>query len=118
MSSLISHSALVTALAKDGQEIINALTPLDAHIWHMVTGVAGEAGELLDSIKKPVIYRQEINRENVIEELGDLEFYLEGLRQALNINRQEVLDRNIQKLTLRYGQRYSNERAQERRDKQ
>ena len=51
----------------------------------MVVGVSGEAGELLDAVKKAVIYRKPLDLENVIEELGDLEFYMEGLRQGLEI---------------------------------
>lgn len=113
----ISHPALVRALVKDGQEIIDSLTPLDAHILHMGVGVAGEAGELLDAIKKAVIYRKPIDIENVKEELGDLEFYMEGIRQALGITRQETLDGNIAKLSIRYGQKYSNQSAVERKDK-
>lgn len=113
-----THPALVRALIKPGQEIKDELTELDAHLWHMATGIAGEAGELLDGIKKAVIYRKEIDKVNIIEELGDLEFFLEGLRQALGISRQITLDANIDKLTIRYGRKYSNQAAQERADKQ
>ena len=45
---------------------------------------------------------QAIDRENVIEELGDLEFYMEGVRQNLGITREETLNHNIQKLSKRY----------------
>jgi hypothetical protein len=59
----------------------------------------------------------------VIEELGDLEFYMEGLRQGFGITREEVLTTNIYKLALgpkaRYkGGKYSDKAAQDRADKQ
>lgn len=38
----------------------------------MATGVSGEAGELLDAVKKSVVYKKPLDRENVVEELGDL----------------------------------------------
>ena len=114
----VTHPALVTALCKDGQEIKDSLTFVDCHLIHMTMGVSGEAGELLDAIKKAVIYRKPIDIPNVIEELGDIEFYMEGLRQCLNITRQQCLDHNIAKLTKRYGERYSNQAAQARKDKQ
>jgi len=114
----IKHEEMVATLVKDGDQIVAELTGNDAHLWHMATGVSGEAGELLDAVKKNVIYRKELDRENVVEELGDLEFYMEGLRQATGITRQETLDGNIAKLGKRYkGLKYSDKSAQDRADK-
>ena len=111
------HKSMVKDLVKDGATIADEMTPDSAHILHMSVGVAGEAGELLDAIKKAVIYQKELDRENVIEELGDLEFYIEGLRESLNITRDETLDANIRKLGVRYGDKYSDKSAQNREDK-
>jgi NTP pyrophosphatase (non-canonical NTP hydrolase) len=115
---MISHDILVSALAKPGEDILKALTPLDCHLWHMSSALCGEAGELFDAIKKRVIYRKNLDFQNVIEELGDVEFYLEGIRQALSITREEVLAANVLKLTKRYKDRYSDDAAQKRADKQ
>lgn len=114
----INHSEMVKALAKSGEDIVAELTPEEAHLWHMATGVSGEAGELLDAVKKAVIYRKPLDRENIVEELGDLEFYMEGLRQGLGITREETIEHNIAKLSVRYHTgKFSNEDAQERADK-
>lgn len=114
----MEHKHLVAALAKPGAAIVAELTADQAHTLHMAIGVSGEAGELLDAVKKATIYQKPIDRENVIEELGDLEFYMEGLRQGLNITREETLQHNIAKLSKRYhGGSYSNQAAQERADK-
>ena len=114
----VTHPELVAALAKPGADIVATLTAEDAHSLHMAVGIAGEAGELLDAVKKAAIYRKPIDRANVVEELGDLEFYMEGLRQGLGITRQEVLDHNIVKLSKRYSSgTYSDKHAQERADK-
>ena len=91
MSEQIDYADMVKVLAKDGQTIADELTGEDAHAWHMATGVSGEAGELLDAVKKVVVYRKPVDMENVVEELGDLEFYMEGLRQGLGITREETL---------------------------
>ena len=118
MESKITHPELVTALAKPGADIVASLTAEDAHALHMAVGISGEAGELLDAVKKAAIYRKPIDRENVIEEMGDLEFYMEGLRQGLDITREEVLAHNIAKLSKRYSSgSYSDKHAQERADK-
>ena len=84
----------------------------------MAVGVSGEAGELLDGIKKASIYNKPLDRQNIVEELGDIEFYLEGIRQGAGITRQETIDANIEKLKARYSAgTYSNKAAQERADK-
>lgn len=114
----ITHPELVAALAKPGADIVATLTSEDAHALHMAVGIAGESGELLDAVKKAAIYRKPIDRENVVEELGDLEFYMEGLRQGYGITREEVLAHNIAKLSKRYSSgTYSDKHAQERADK-
>lgn len=112
------HQEMVAGLAKPGAEIAMQLTPTNAHAWHMATGVAGEAGEVLDLVKKVVAYNKPLDREHLVEELGDVEFYLEGLRQAFNISREEVLQANYEKLGKRYnGHKYSDDQARNRADK-
>lgn len=113
------YGNMVRALCKPGSIIAASLTSKDAHNLHMAVGVSGEAGELLDAIKKAVIYRKPLDRANVIEELGDLEFYMEGLRQNLGITREETIAANQHKLAVRYKElRYSDSAAQMRADKQ
>lgn len=115
----VSYPEFVSRLSKPGKDILNSLTPGECHILHMAIGISGEAGELLDCIKKAVIYRKPIDRENLIEELGDLEFYLQGLRDAYGLYREETLVANVDKLMERYKTlSYSDKQAQERADKQ
>jgi NTP pyrophosphatase (non-canonical NTP hydrolase) len=114
----MTHPTLVASLCKDGQEIKKSLSPMDCHLWHMASKLCSEAGELMDCVGKAVIYRKPIDLENAIEELGDIEFYLEGIRQGLNFSREQCIERNIKKLMKRYGERYSDEAAIERKDKQ
>lgn len=115
-----AHANMVLVLAKPGSAIIDDLTPQAAHLWHMASCICGEAGELFDAIKKPAIYAKgNFDRENIVEELGDIEFYMEGLRARLGITREETLLHNLQKLGKRYASGvYSNQQAQERADKQ
>lgn len=115
----IAHSEMVRTLVKDGKLIAQEMEASDAHLMHMAIGISGEAGELLDAIKKRVIYRKQLDLENVLEELGDIEFYLEGLRQGVGITREECLAANISKLGKRYeGLKYTDQAAQLRADKQ
>lgn len=83
----------------------------------MVMGISGEAGELLDAVKKPTMYGKPWDRDNVIEELGDMEFYMERFRQIMGITRQQTIQHNHDKLSKRYPKGYSNKAAAERADK-
>lgn len=85
MKSEIDYSDMVSKLAKPGVEILTSLDPMKCHIIHMCLGIAGEYGELECEINELV--NGSSNRKNVVKEFGDLEFYLEGLRQAFNIER-------------------------------
>ena len=117
--SVVNYSEFVARLSKPGEDILRSLTPDDCHALHMAVGIAGEAGELLDAIKKAVIYRKDVDLKNVIEELGDLEFYMQGIRDTFGITREETLEANVSKLHDRYHTlTYSDKQAQERADKQ
>jgi NTP pyrophosphatase (non-canonical NTP hydrolase) len=113
----LDHGMMVSFLKKPGADIIASLTPETMDMLHMAVGVSGEAGELLDAVKKASVYNKPIDRENVVEELGDLEFYMEGLRQAAGITREETLIHNMKKLNKRYSAGYSDAAAQARVDK-
>ncbi len=113
----MNHTELVTALAKPGCDILDDLSPDQAFVLHMSIGVSGESGELLDAIKKWAIYQKPLDIDNVIEELGDIEFYLEGIRQAFSLDREDILKANIVKLRKRYGETYTNAAAIARADK-
>jgi NTP pyrophosphatase (non-canonical NTP hydrolase) len=77
----------------------------DFGLIHAATGIAGEAGEILDLTKKIVFTGKKYAREDLIREMGDLEFYIEALRQQTGITRQEVLEENWRKLSKRHGNR-------------
>lgn len=114
----MKHSDMVRQLAKPGEDIAIQMTGSEAHLIHMVLGIAGEAGELVDAIKKGAIYGKPFDRPNIIEELGDLEFYMEGLRQGMGITREETIVHNIRKLGERYkGHQYTDQQAIARADK-
>lgn len=115
---LYNFDKMTIALAKDGEDILKNLTPEQANLWHMATGIGGEAGEIEDCIKKHVIYQKPLDVENIKEELGDLLFYMSNLMQSVGLSFKEVLQHNIDKLSVRYSSgKYSNAQAQERADK-
>lgn len=113
------HREMVAVLKKPGNDILQELNADDCDLLHMALGACGETGELLDQVKKFTIYRKPLDLDNIVEELGDLEFYIEGIRQRLNITRDQTLRANINKLAKRYPEfKYSNVSAIARADKQ
>lgn len=114
-----AHAFMVERLQKPGHDILVSLTPERVELWHMASCIPSEGGELFDAVKKHILYNQPLDRANVIEELGDLEFYLQGVRQLLGITREETLRANIDKLGRRYpGNLYNDAAAQARLDKE
>lgn len=113
----LDHEHMVNQLAKPGSEILKTLTAEKVDLWHAATGIVTEAGEFMDAVKKHVIYDQPFNLINGIEEMGDMEFYLQQARQNLHMARLVILNQNMIKLNKRYGDGYSDAAAQARADK-
>lgn len=78
----IRYGDMVRRLAKPGEAILQSLSPLDCHKWHMVSCIPDEVGELLVALA-------DNNMDEVVEELGDIHFYLEGLCQAYELGTME-----------------------------
>lgn len=118
LSTEFEHAQMVAALVKPREVLLASLSPDKVDLWHGATGVCTEAGELLDAIKKMAIYNKQLDRDNVIEELGDIEFYMQQVRSRLNITREETLKANMEKLAIRYkNYRYTDQAAIDRADK-
>jgi NTP pyrophosphatase (non-canonical NTP hydrolase) len=112
------YEQFVRSIVKPGHDILLQITPLQASILHMAVGVSGEAGELLDAIKKHAVYQKQLDFDNVREEAGDILFYLTGLLNELGLTLNECIEANVEKLSKRYPEkRYTNEAAIARADK-
>ena len=85
-------------------------------LMHAAAGMAGEAGEVLDLIKKHWVYDKPLDREKLIEELGDELFYYVAMLNLLGVNLDAVIQYNMAKLTKRYPDGYTDEAAIARAD--
>lgn len=88
------------------------------NVLHWCLGIAGEAGELIDPIKKHIFYDKPLDMKNTQEELGDLLYYIFALIDELGLDPEYIMSDVIYKLQLRYPEGYSDEAAQLRADKQ
>lgn len=69
---------------------------------HAALGIAGEAGEVVDIIKKVAMYGKPLDRDHLIEEISDLVWYTNLMIDAVDTTWEEVFRRNIAKLEARY----------------
>lgn len=69
---------------------------------HAAIGLTEEAGEAAGYIKKYIHYGQELDREALIKELGDIRFYLQAVMNLVGVSETEVLQTNANKLAARY----------------
>lgn len=73
-------------------------------------GLAGESGEVADIIKKHLLHGKPLDREHLVEELGDVAWYLFHTLDTFGITLNEVLDYNVVKLCDRYPEGYGQPR--------
>lgn len=90
MSHPITHPEMVARLVKSGTTIKTELSEWDCSVIHAVFGICGELGELSGGIEFCQYNNELLDKENILEELGDLEFYLEDLRNKLQLTREQI----------------------------
>ena len=70
-----------------------------------VLGIAGEAGEVTDKVKKIIRvkggYASEEDRMEIAKELGDVLWYVANIARYLDVSLSDIADGNIAKLSSR-----------------
>lgn len=107
----------VTATMKINEYQELALTTMNKQLSerdvliNSVMGLCGESGEVIDIVKKHISHGHELDREKLIDELGDVAWYLAECSYAIGVPLEDVLQRNIEKLKSRYPDGFSSERS-------
>ena len=76
-----------------------------------VMGLCGEAGECCDIMKKHLFQGHELNRDKLVDELGDVAWYLAETATAVGADLSEILQMNIDKLRARYPDGFETEKS-------
>jgi len=94
---------------------MNVSVPVDRQmlIWNAL-GLSGEAGEIAELVAG--IEHGTPDRDKLIKELGDSEWYTAALCTKIGASLDEVFERNIAKLRQRYPNGYSSEDSKKRVD--
>lgn len=74
-------------------------------------GIAGEAGEVADYIKKVVFHSHGLSREKLAEELGDVMWYIAYLSEVIGYSLSEIAEINMKKLRKRYPDGWDEKRS-------
>jgi len=71
-------------------------------LLHMAVGISDEAGEVLGQAKKAFFQGHPWKKDKVIEEVGDLLFYLNRFIHLHGVTLSECIEANVVKLNARY----------------
>ena len=94
------------------------ITEQKINVMHAIYLIVGESLELSKPLILWCLNREELDKKNVVEELGDILFGIELLIMSLGMDIEKVRQSNIDKLKLRYPDGYSDANAKARKDKQ
>lgn len=83
----------------------------EIRLLHASMGMVTEAGELMDQLKKHLFYGKELDDVNLIEEAGDILWYMAILLDELGVTFEKVMLINHEKLAKRYGREFTEEAA-------
>lgn len=82
-----------------------------ARMMHAMLGLVSEIGELADQLKKHLIYGKPLDMVNVVEELGDHDWYRALFADAIQVGIERAWEINIAKLRARYPERFTQAQA-------
>lgn len=77
-----------------------------------VMGLCGESGEAIDIVKKWMAQGHELDKEHLAKELGDIAWYLAEAATALDMQLEDILQANIDKLKKRYPEGFDSKRSE------
>ena len=110
MQKFVEDSA--RTMNSDHKAIAKRLSdPKNIDLLHATMGMSTEANELVDQMKKVIFYGKPMDTANIVEELGDVLFYVAIVCRELNVSMERIGEINIAKLKKRYPDAFSEENA-------
>lgn len=79
-------------------------------------GIAGEAGEVADYLKKVIFHEHPLDRAKLADELGDVLWYVAALATINELSLDDVAEGNLAKLRRRYPEGFSSAASLQRVD--
>ena len=104
-------ACLVEKLKASGRNRAFTFTDQEINLLHSALGQVTESAEFLESVVKTLLDDKPLDKVNLIEELGDEQFYHAVACEALGVSFEEVQAKNIEKLRKRYPEGFSEHSA-------
>ena len=76
-----------------------------------VMGLCGESGEAIDIVKKWLAQGHDLDKEKLAKELGDICWYRAETATALDLDLEDIMIANIEKLKRRYPDGFDSDRS-------
>lgn len=95
--TLSEYQAFVEQMASDRSK-----RDLDSRFQCAALGLAGEAGEFADLVKKAIYHEAGPPLDKMLKELGDVLWYAAFAANALGMSLERVIEMNVTKLRDRY----------------
>lgn len=83
----------------------------DKNIYHALFGMQTELGEITDLYKKKLAYNKHFSKEQLMDEVGDLLFYISEFLRFTNLDIETILQKNSDKLKVRFPEKFEEARA-------
>lgn len=80
-------------------------------------GLAGEAGETVDYLKKVLFHGHELDDEKLMKELGDILWYVTAVAEFNDYSLEDIANLNILKLRQRYPEGFDTKKSVNRKEK-
>lgn len=93
------------------QRTVNKELHREQLLSNMIMGILGETGEVSDILKKYLYQGHDLDIDHIEEEIGDVMFYIANLCNILNLDLEDILECNYNKLLKRYPEGFSEERS-------
>lgn len=93
------------------QELSQRTLPEEHDVRNYAMGLAGEAGEVVELVKKHAYHGHPLDAERVAEELGDVLFYVAAMATACGLSLEQVADKNVEKLRQRYPNGFEHQKS-------
>lgn len=81
------------------------------HFMNGILGLAGEAGECCDIVKKHYYQDGREVKDKLLDELGDVMWYIAETAKAMGFTLEEIAAHNIEKLKKRYPEGFDAEKS-------
>lgn len=83
----------------------------EQQVSNMIFGANGELGEVTDILKKHLYQGHRIDKQHLAEEIGDTLFYIVNLCTIYNLDVEDILQANVDKLKKRFPNGFESNRS-------